>query len=212
MGLENTCTLREGRKPVPVRVHLDSDRLEIRGGARRDILFKAVESAAAMPDGTLQLKHPGGPTVLRFADAKTAAKWAEKIRSPKTLVDKLGLKPGLRVAVLGITDQDFLAQAAARLGGGLAMKPGSGLDLVFHAADSAAELAELADLKACLQPAGAIWVVSLKGQAAKIKDTDVMRAARAAGLVDNKVCSFSATHTALRLVIPRAAREAGKSK
>ena len=61
-------------------------------------------------------------------------------------------------------------------------------------------------LKKHLAPAGAVWVVSLKGKAARIKDTDVMAAARAAGLVDNKVCSFSATHTALKLVIPRAAR------
>jgi hypothetical protein len=37
---------------------------------------------------------------------------------------------------------------------------------------------------------------------AKIKDVDVIAAAKAAGLVDNKVVSFSETHTALRLVIP----------
>ncbi|MBI5766694.1 MAG: hypothetical protein HZA93_02795 [Verrucomicrobia bacterium] len=37
-------------------------------------------------------------------------------------------------------------------------------------------------------------------------DVDVMRAAKAAGLIDNKVCGFSATHTALKLVIPPAAR------
>ena len=55
-------------------------------------------------------------------------------------------------------------------------------------------------------PTGAIWVVSLKGKAARVKDVEVMRAGKAAGLVDNKVCGFSATHTALKLVIPVAAR------
>ena len=79
----------------------------------------------------------------------------------------------------------------------------AGVDFVFYAADTAAQLAKLKSLKSRLQAAGAIWVVSLKGKAATIKDTDVMKAARAAGLVDNKVCSFSATHTALKLVIPR---------
>jgi hypothetical protein len=34
----------------------------------------------------------------------------------------------------------------------------------------------------------------------------VIAAARAVGLVDNKVVAFSATHTALRLVIPKALR------
>ena len=37
---------------------------------------------------------------------------------------------------------------------------------------------------------------------AKIKDVEVIAAAKAAGLVDNKVVGFSETHTALRLVIP----------
>jgi hypothetical protein len=42
--------------------------------------------------------------------------------------------------------------------------------------------------------------VSLKGKAAGVKDTDVMAAAKPHGLVDTKVCAFSATHTALRFV------------
>lgn len=78
--------------------------------------------------------------------------------------------------------------------------------MIFHAADSAAALAQLKKLGARLQPAGAIWVVSRKGRDATVRDADVFKAAKAAGLVDNKVCSFSATHTAVRLVIPRARR------
>jgi hypothetical protein len=206
MGLEATCTLHQGRESAAVRAHLNTDRLEIRGAARLDVPFKAVESIAAKPDGTLQLKHAGGQTVLVFADAKTAQKWAEKIRSPKSLIDKLGVKPDSRVAVLGVDDADFLAQATARLGTRPTTKTGANLDFLFYAADSAAELAKLKSLKSHLQPAGAIWVVSRKGREATLKDTDVMQAARAAGLVDNKVCSFSATHTALKLVIPRSAR------
>ena len=57
-------------------------------------------------------------------------------------------------------------------------------------------------LKASLRPDGAIWVVSLKGKVARLKDVDVIAAAKAAGLVDNKVVGFSDTHTSLRLVIP----------
>ncbi|HEY4723369.1 MAG TPA: hypothetical protein VII92_16050, partial [Anaerolineae bacterium] len=57
-------------------------------------------------------------------------------------------------------------------------------------------------LKSCLVSNGAIWAVSLKGKAAKIRDVDVIAAAKAAGLVDNKVVSFSAAQTSLRWVIP----------
>jgi hypothetical protein len=57
-----------------------------------------------------------------------------------------------------------------------------------------------------LVPNGAIWVVSHKGRLATIRDLDVMAAAKAAGLVDNKVASFDETRTSLRLVIPVALR------
>lgn len=51
-----------------------------------------------------------------------------------------------------------------------------------------------------LSAKGAIWIVSRKGEAATVKDVEVMAAAKAFGLVDNKVVGFSKTHTALRFV------------
>jgi hypothetical protein len=81
-----------------------------------------------------------------------------------------------------------------------------GTDLIFFAADSTGELTELSRLRALIRPNGAIWVVSGKGRAATLRDVDVIDAAREHGLVDNKVVSFSDTHTSLRLVIPIALR------
>ncbi len=42
--------------------------------------------------------------------------------------------------------------------------------------------------------------MSRKGKAATVKDMEVMAAAKAVGLVDNKVVGFSETLTALRFV------------
>jgi hypothetical protein len=50
-----------------------------------------------------------------------------------------------------------------------------------------------------------IWTVTPKGKSG-IKDTDVMAAGKAAGLVDVKVAAFSPTHTAAKFVIPKAQR------
>ena len=44
--------------------------------------------------------------------------------------------------------------------------------------------------------------MSRKGKAATLRDVEVIAAAKAAGLVDNKVACFAATRTSLRLVIP----------
>jgi hypothetical protein len=121
------------------------------------------------------------------------------------LIDKLGVKPKSIVSVLGIRDENFWAQLVDR-GADVSKRLRRNSDLIFYAADSLLELAKLGKLKSYLKPDGAIWVVSLKGKAATIKDVDVIAAAKAAGLVDNKVVSFSETCTSLRLVIPRAQR------
>ncbi len=126
--------------------------------------------------------------------------------STKPLLDKLGVKPGARVAILGVDDPAFRAQLADRTHDITHGDPLPATDLVFLAADSLAELGRLGPLQTAIKPDGAIWVVSRKGRAATIRDVDVIGAAIAAGLVDNKVVSFSETHTALRIVIPRVRR------
>ncbi len=122
------------------------------------------------------------------------------------LLDKLGLRPGMRIALIDINDPDIRALIADRTTDLTEGWPGPETDLVLLGADATQALAPLEALAARIRPNGAIWVVSRKGKAATLRDVEVIEAARAAGLVDNKVASFSATHTALRLVIPVALR------
>jgi DUF3052 family protein len=122
------------------------------------------------------------------------------------LLDKLGVKPGSRVALIDIGDKTFQRELKTRTSDLTVGGPAPDTDLVFLAADSIDELGPLSGLRSRLKPNGAIWVISRKGREATLRDVDVIEAARSAGLVDNKVVSFSATHTALRLVIPRALR------
>ena len=86
--------------------------------------------------------------------------------------------------------------------------PRPGTDLIFLRADELHDLDSLAQLRMALTPAGAIWVVSPKGKAATLRDVEIIAAAIASGLVDNKIVNFSPTHTARRLVIPRSLRAA----
>lgn len=122
--------------------------------------------------------------------------------STRPLLDKLGVRPGAQVALIGIDDvtfHDLLRERTSHVSEGDAPPD---TDLVFLAADTIDDLMRIGSLRAALRPNGAIWVVSRKGSAATLRDVDVIEAAKAVSLVDNKVVSFSATHTALRLVIP----------
>ena len=124
------------------------------------------------------------------------------------LLDKLGVRPGMRVAIVGDVDpagafRELLADRTSDISIG---SPGDGTDLVFLAADSTGELEELPRVRAQIRPNGAIWVVSRKGRDATLRYVDLVAVAKEHGLVDNKVVSFSETHTSLRFVIPVALR------
>jgi len=126
------------------------------------------------------------------------------------LLDKLGIRPGARVAIADVDDAEFRALLAERTTDvtdlGPADLPPPETDVVLFGAESIAALGRLADLQRTIRQGGAIWVVSRKGKAATLRDVDVIDAAISVGLVDNKVASFSSTHTAQRLVIPLARR------
>lgn len=122
------------------------------------------------------------------------------------LIDKLGVRPGMRVALIDIDDDRIRPLIAERTSDITDGWPEPDTDVVLVGADTLDALAPLEALSTRIRPNGAIWVVSSKGKAATLRDVDVIEAAKAAGLVDNKVVSFSPTHTALRLVIPVARR------
>jgi hypothetical protein len=122
------------------------------------------------------------------------------------LLDKLGVRPGMRVALIDIQDEAIRPLLGERTSDVTEGWPAPDTDLVFVGADSTEALLQLESLSRQIRPNGAIWVVSRKGRAATLRDVEVMARARAAGLVDNKVVSFSPTHTSIRLVIPLARR------
>lgn len=129
----------------------------------------------------------------------------ERDYSHRSLLDKLGAKPGQRICVLGVEDTAFLRDLAARVSDCALEVRGAGVDLIFLAAEDLKTLARLNSLAGSIQKNGAIWIVYPKGQK-HIREADVIAAGKSAGLTDNKVCRFSVTHTALRFVIPLARR------
>jgi hypothetical protein len=138
------------------------------------------------------------------------------VPSTRPLLDKLGVKPGAKVAIVQLDDAGFLSLLQERTSDIVKGKPSSPCDLVFFGAKEPADLKRLKDMKSWIEPNGAIWVVRPKGGRSVLRDTDVIDAGLAAGLVDNKIASFSDTHGAMRLVFrvrdrPQVARKRGLS-
>lgn len=129
----------------------------------------------------------------------------ERDYSHRLLVDKLGVKTGQKIAVLGVESAEFLTGLATRVPDYSPGKRVASADLIFFSAEAVDDLANLKLLSRSIQKNGAIWVVYPKGQK-HFREMDVITAGKSAGLTDNKVCGFSATHTALRFCIPVAKR------
>lgn len=117
--------------------------------------------------------------------------------STRPLLDKLGIRPGMRVAVRGRFAADFLTLLRER-GAEVADDP-AGCDVVLLAAEDRTRLSETARVAAVLRTDGALWVVRPRGSS-RLTEHETRAAGLAAGLVDVKVVHFSATHSAMKFV------------
>jgi hypothetical protein len=116
------------------------------------------------------------------------------------LPQKLGIKPGCRLALLGAPAGFSLGELPA---GVIAAADGA-LDVIVLFVDRKAELKrQFAAARKRLQKAGGLWVAWPKrasGVATDVTEDVVRQTALAAGLVDNKVCAIDATWSGLRCV------------
>jgi hypothetical protein len=198
MGSEVRCTARFGKQVSEGTALLESNEVLFRGDFRLKIPFGSIKSAKAA-DGELRLETANGVAVLKLGSA--AEKWREKILHPKTRIEKLGIKPGTKIVLIGGFDADFLDELKQLTRSITRDKVSIDADAVFFMADLKKELSQVARIAKSLQGAAALWIVYPKGQKS-ITENDVLGAGRKTGLKDVKVVGFSATHTALKFVIP----------
>ncbi|HEX4416922.1 MAG TPA: hypothetical protein VH165_03440 [Kofleriaceae bacterium] len=126
------------------------------------------------------------------------------------LPQKLGIKEGHRVAVLGAPAGVELGvlPTGATLQRGLIGK--AALDVLVVFVTRRADLvARIAACRPRMQPAAGLWIAWPKrasGVATEVTEDTVREVALPTGLVDNKVCAIDDTWSGLRLVIRKALR------
>ncbi|HXC87332.1 MAG TPA: hypothetical protein VNU23_06055 [Candidatus Cybelea sp.] len=198
MGNELKCTVRFGKESSEGKALLETGEVLFRGAFRLNIPFASIKSVKAV-DGELRLETAKGLAVFEIGAA--AEKWCEKILHPKSRIEKIGLKPGAKISLLGDFDADFLDELKQLEGSLTKDKAAAGSEAVFFAADSEKELSQVRKVRKSLKGATALWIVYPKGQKG-ITENDVIATGRKTGLKDVKVVGFSQTHTALKFVIP----------
>jgi hypothetical protein len=202
MGLEATCDVRLGRKTGRGRALLESTELIVRGDVPMKIPLSALTSVVVRGE-ELRVTWPGGTAVLALGGA--AEKWALKIKTPRGLMDKLGVKMDSVVSVIAVADANLLKDLRERTPHVVQGRAAKGSDLVLAFMQAKGDLAALGRFRAAIKENGAIWVMWPKGRK-EFREDDVRAAGLGVGLVDVKVASVSPVLSGLKLVIPLAQR------
>ncbi|MEO8025721.1 MAG: hypothetical protein ABI823_04585 [Bryobacteraceae bacterium] len=209
MGLEANCNARYvsgagAKQSGEGRAMWETDYLLFRGPFRVKIQRPEIQKITAAK-GVLRFAYLRNESLELDLGEPAAAKWLDKILHPPTRLDKLGVKPGMRVSVLRVDDSGFVGELEAR-GADVSTRARKDSDIVFAGASIKADL-DFGAWRAAIQPAGEIWVIYPKG-GKSIRESEVRANMDSAGLVDTKVCAFSSVLTAMKCVIPAADRGA----
>ncbi len=213
MGLEARCELRLEGASHEGKALLETDELLFRGdttgrgksaprGFRLAIPLKSIRSVSG-DESALRVRFSGGDAT--FLLGKQSEKWAERIRSPKSLIDKLDVKAHHTVSVVALDDEDFISALRERAARVIVGRLAVSSNIIFLGAETIAALARLSKAKSAITRDGAMWVVHPKGTSG-LRDLEIFAEAKRIGLTYTKVARFSATHTAEKLVIPKSER------
>ncbi len=137
---------------------------------------------------------------------------AEKSYADRDILDKLGLKDGMRVLLEGEIPEFLRSRLRERDGVELVERTDDDpANLVlFSPADASRVKGELADLRTRITADGAIWILTPKrGRPGYVRQEALIPQGKAVGLVDNKICSVDDTTSGMRFVVPVAWREHG---
>ena len=107
MGNEAICKVHFDKQQSEGKVLLETSEILFRGDFRLKIPFSTVKSAKVV-DGELRLQTAEGLAVFHLGSA--AEKWCDKILHPKSRIEKLGVKRGDRVSLLGEFEREFFRE------------------------------------------------------------------------------------------------------
>lgn len=121
--------------------------------------------------------------------------------STRSRIEKLGVKAGHEVLVLGVeADCTFMDELRAR---GAVVRTGGNraMDMIFALFNHGNDLRRLRSLVPRLKADGVLWTLRPKGSK-DLGEAEMRQAGLDAGLVDVKVVSFSEVLTAEKFVVP----------
>jgi Protein of unknown function (DUF3052) len=131
---------------------------------------------------------------------------AHKDFSHRTLVQKLGAKPGERVEIAGDVGTGLRRDVKEAIGRGLVRSGQLDGAIVLVESLEEAERA-FAEYRPRLRDTGYLWLITRKrGRDGYLDQMTLVPHGKSVGLIDNKTCSVDDERSGIRFVVPRALR------
>jgi hypothetical protein len=165
MGQERESTLRIAKKRIEGEALLETSEIIFRpidGSKRLKFAFADIVKSVKAVDGELRFHTEEGPAVLELGPA--AEKWAEKILHPKSRVEKLGVKSGMQLSLIGKFDDGFRKEVGAATKNISAGKIAANSELIFVGLDSAEGLDDVAKIAKSVKGAAGCGSCIQKGR------------------------------------------------
>lgn len=192
MGREALCQAELAHEAGEVRALLEGHEIRLRGDIRATLALSDLRDLRIDGD-VLHAQTPHGALGLHLGSTE-ARRWLERIVSPPTLAEKLGITPGKPVHLVNSPE----AVASVLDGAGARIVGLADAQLVFIAVATPKDLRSL-DLLASRLPSGTqLWVLRTKGKEAGVKEADIMATLRTHGLAPSKTAAWSALYAADR--------------
>jgi Protein of unknown function (DUF3052) len=211
VGYEAKCRVRVvengAAREASATVLLETDELVVRGEARVRVKRADIRRVVRRA-GTVTVTSPSATLTLSLGQP-AAERWEKKLaEAPKRLIDKLDVKPGAAVLLVGDHDEVLRAQLTERTPNVSRSANAKHRDVVFVDVRDEADMKRIERASSAIADHGAIWVVHRKGPSG-VADTAIFAKAKELGLAYTKVARVSDTLTAEKLVRPVASRGTG---
>ena len=209
MGYETKCRVHvDDGSGIPrtadATVLLETDELVVRGEARIKVPRRDIKQVARRA-GVVTVTATSATVKLTLGEP-AAARWEQKLNeAPKRLIDKLDVKPNAKVWLLNLAQPELETQIEERTSNVARDKSARECDVVFVGVENDNQLSRIERALKGMSDDGAIWVVHPKGRDG-VADVAIFERAKALNLTYTKVARVSDTHTAEKLVRPRASR------
>ena len=131
----------------------------------------------------------------------------EKDYSHRSTVQKLGVRPGDRIEIVGDVGSGLRRDVKEAAGRGL-VRSGD-LDGAIVLVESLDEAAKCLDAyRPRVRDDGYLWLITWKrGRDGYVNQMQLVPCAKECGLIDNKTCSIDDERSGIRFVVPRALRK-----